>query len=53
VPFSVIGVLDRKGQAASGRSQDDIVIVPLAIARIRRDTPLPPSPSPAAILSDI
>jgi putative ABC transport system permease protein len=35
VPFSVIGVLDRKGQAASGRSQDDIVIIPLATARSR------------------
>jgi putative ABC transport system permease protein len=35
VPFTVIGVLDRKGQAASGRSQDDIVIIPLATARSR------------------
>ena len=35
VPFTVIGVLDKKGQAASGRSQDDIVIVPLATARSR------------------
>jgi putative ABC transport system permease protein len=35
VPFTVVGVLDRKGQAASGRSQDDIVIIPLATARSR------------------
>ncbi len=35
VPFTVIGVLDRKGQAASGRSQDDIVVIPLATARSR------------------
>jgi putative ABC transport system permease protein len=35
VPFTAIGVLERKGQAASGRSQDDIVIVPLATARSR------------------
>ena len=35
VPFTVIGVLDKKGQSASGRSQDDIVIIPLATARSR------------------
>ena len=35
VPFTAIGVLERKGQAASGRSQDDIVIVPLGTARSR------------------
>jgi putative ABC transport system permease protein len=35
VPFTVVGVLDKKGQAASGRSQDDIVIIPLATARSR------------------
>jgi putative ABC transport system permease protein len=35
VPFTVIGLLDRKGQAASGRSQDDIVMVPLGTARSR------------------
>jgi putative ABC transport system permease protein len=35
VPFTVIGVLDKKGQSASGRSQDDIVIIPLITARSR------------------
>jgi len=35
VPFTVIGVLDKKGQNASGGSRDDVVIVPLATARSR------------------
>jgi putative ABC transport system permease protein len=33
VPFTVIGVLDRKGQNAQGDDQDDIALVPLATAR--------------------
>jgi len=33
VPFTVIGVLDRKGPNTSGRDQDDIVMVPLSTAR--------------------
>lgn len=35
VPFSVIGVLDKKGQGATGRSQDDIVFIPLSTAQGR------------------
>jgi putative ABC transport system permease protein len=36
VPFTVIGVLGEKGQnAASGRDQDDIVLMPLAAAKLR------------------
>ncbi|HEX6111115.1 MAG TPA: ABC transporter permease [Geminicoccaceae bacterium] len=36
VPFEVIGVLGEKGQAAaSGRDQDDVVLVPLAAAQLR------------------
>jgi putative ABC transport system permease protein len=35
VPFTIIGVLDAKGQAASGRNQDDIVVIPLSTARSR------------------
>lgn len=33
VPFTVVGVLARKGQSAWGQDQDDIVLVPLATAR--------------------
>jgi putative ABC transport system permease protein len=33
VPFSVIGLLARKGQATTGQDQDDIVLVPLWTAR--------------------
>ena len=35
VPFSVVAVLDTKGQGAGGRSQDDIIFIPLAAARSR------------------
>lgn len=33
VPFTVIGLLDRKGQSMMGQDQDDIVIIPLSTAR--------------------
>ena len=33
VPFTVIGVLERKGQSTSGWDQDDNVMVPLSTAR--------------------
>ena len=29
VPFTIIGVLDKKGQGAMGRNQDDVVFIPL------------------------
>jgi putative ABC transport system permease protein len=35
VPFTVIGTLERKGQGAAGRSQDDIVFIPLSTAKSR------------------
>ena len=35
VPFTIIGVLDKKGQNASGESRDDVVIIPLTTARSR------------------
>ena len=35
VPFTVIGVLDKKGLGAAGRSQDDIVFIPLPAAKSR------------------
>lgn len=35
VPFSVIAVLGRKGLGAAGRSQDDVVFIPLATAKSR------------------
>ncbi|MEW5962874.1 MAG: ABC transporter permease [Pseudomonadota bacterium] len=35
VPFKVIGVLSAKGQSAFGRDQDDIVLLPMAVARGR------------------
>jgi putative ABC transport system permease protein len=33
VPFTVIGVLDRKGQSVWGDDQDDVALVPLTTAR--------------------
>ena len=35
VPFTVIGILGEKGQGAAGRSQDDVVFIPLATAKSR------------------
>jgi len=35
VPFTVIGVLETKGQSMMGTDQDDIILVPLATARNR------------------
>jgi putative ABC transport system permease protein len=36
VPFTVIGVLGKKGQAAeSGRDQDDVALLPLTAAKLR------------------
>jgi putative ABC transport system permease protein len=35
VPFTVIGVLDKKGLGSAGRSQDDIVFIPLSSAKSR------------------
>ena len=33
VPFTVVGILDRKGQNSWGQDQDDIVIIPLSTAK--------------------
>jgi putative ABC transport system permease protein len=35
VPFTVIGVLDKKGQGAMGRNQDDVTFIPLSAAKSR------------------
>src|SRR5262249_34418629 len=35
IPFTVIGVLDKKGLGSAGRSQDDIVFIPLSTAKSR------------------
>ncbi|HEV2558086.1 MAG TPA: ABC transporter permease [Microvirga sp.] len=35
VPFTIIGVLERKGQSMLGQDQDDVVMVPLSTARNR------------------
>jgi putative ABC transport system permease protein len=33
VPFTVVGVLDRKGQSTWGNDQDDVVLIPLTTAK--------------------
>jgi putative ABC transport system permease protein len=33
VPFTVVGVLERKGQTTMGQDQDDLILVPLATAK--------------------
>ena len=35
VPFTVIGLLDRKGQSMMGQDQDDVVLMPISTARKR------------------
>lgn len=35
VPFTIIGVLEKKGDSASGKNQDDLVVIPLRAARSR------------------
>ncbi|PWT82696.1 MAG: multidrug ABC transporter substrate-binding protein [Acidobacteria bacterium] len=35
VPFRLVGVLDKKGLGAAGRSQDNIVFIPLSTAKSR------------------
>jgi putative ABC transport system permease protein len=33
VPFTVIGVLDRKGQNSWGQDQDDVIVIPISTAK--------------------
>jgi putative ABC transport system permease protein len=33
VPFTVIGVLDRKGQSSWGQDQDDVILIPISTAK--------------------
>jgi len=33
VPFTVVGVLERKGQSSSGQDQDDTILIPLSTAK--------------------
>ena len=35
VPFTIVGVLDKKGQSMMGTDQDDVILVPLTTARNR------------------
>ena len=33
VPFTVVGVLDRKGQTTWGQDQDDVILIPMSTAK--------------------
>jgi putative ABC transport system permease protein len=35
VPFTVIGLLERKGQSLIGQDQDDVILMPITTARVR------------------
>jgi hypothetical protein len=36
VPFTIVGVLSKKGQnAGNGRDQDDVALLPLSTAKLR------------------
>ena len=36
VPFTVLGVLEAKGQSPTGQDQDDLIIIPLTTAKRRK-----------------
>ncbi len=53
VPFTVVGVLDRKGQNTWGQDQDDVILIPMSTAKNKvsaaaRPRPRPWAPSPSA-----
>jgi putative ABC transport system permease protein len=33
VPFTVVGILDRKGQSPTGQDQDDVILLPISTAK--------------------
>ena len=35
IPFTVIGTLQEKGESTSGRSEDDVIFIPISTARMR------------------
>ena len=47
VPFTVVGLLERKGQSLQGQDQDDIVITPLTTARNGCSAPARPTGAPS------
>jgi putative ABC transport system permease protein len=54
VPFTIIGVLEKKGESGSGVSQDDLIVVPLRAARSRvLGSYQEPDPEPESDSADI
>ncbi|MCJ9427740.1 ABC transporter permease [Kordiimonas marina] len=46
VPFTVIGILEKKGQSGMGNDQDDTILVPISTARARLARGSSPVPDP-------
>jgi len=54
VPFTIIGVLEKRGESGSGVSQDDLIVVPLRAARSRvLGSYQEPDPEPESDSADI
>jgi putative ABC transport system permease protein len=51
VPFTVVGVLDRKGQSSWGQDQDDVILIPLTTAKKKVLGASPANPRAVAIIS--
>jgi putative ABC transport system permease protein len=51
VPFTVIGVLDRKGQSSWGQDQDDVILIPISTARKKVHGINPASPRAVGAIS--
>ncbi|TNE62546.1 MAG: FtsX-like permease family protein [Alphaproteobacteria bacterium] len=50
VPFTVVGILDKKGQSGMGNDQDDTILVPLSTARMRLERSGGPVPNAVEIM---
>jgi putative ABC transport system permease protein len=51
VPFTVIGVLDRKGQNSWGQDQDDVILIPISTAKKKVLGRSPANPRAVSVIS--
>ncbi len=50
VPFEVIGVMRERGESTFGQDQDDIILVPLTVARARLEAQASPVPNRVEVI---
>jgi putative ABC transport system permease protein len=51
VPFTVVGVLDRKGQNSWGQDQDDVILIPISTAKKKVLGRSPANPRAVSVIS--